>query len=66
MQAAGAGARRRINVRYFSRSRAAAVHAVVTSRMNFACALARFEIQSISLLPGPRSIVEAIALSAFS
>jgi hypothetical protein len=34
--------------------------------MNFACALARFEIQSISLLPGPRSIVEAIALSAFS
>jgi hypothetical protein len=46
--------------------RAAEVQAFVTSRMNFACVVARCEIQSISLLPGPRSIEVAIALSAFS
>jgi hypothetical protein len=34
--------------------------------MNFACAVARLEIHSTSLLPGPRSIVVAIVLSAFS
>jgi hypothetical protein len=34
--------------------------------MNLACADARFEIHSMSLEPGPFSIVEAIALSAFS
>jgi hypothetical protein len=54
------------HVSYFSMSRAADVHAVVTSRMNFACVVARLEIQSMSLLPGPRSTALAIALSAFS
>jgi hypothetical protein len=34
--------------------------------MNFACAVARFESHSMSLEPGPRSIVLAIVLSAFS
>jgi hypothetical protein len=47
-------------------SRAAEVHAFVTSRMNFAWAVARFEIHSTSLEPGPRSIVPAIIFSAFS
>jgi hypothetical protein len=51
---------------YFSLARAADVQAAVTSRMNFACVVARFEIQSMSLLPGPRSSVPAIAFSAFS
>jgi hypothetical protein len=46
--------------------RAAEVHEAVTSRMNFACAVARFEIHSTSLDPGPRSIVLAIVFSAFS
>ena len=44
----------------------AAVHDFVTSRMNLACALARLAIQSMSLWPGPRSRLSAIALSAFS
>jgi hypothetical protein len=47
-------------------SRAADVQAVVTSRMNFAWAVARFEIHSTSLLPGPRSSVLAIDFRAFS
>jgi hypothetical protein len=47
-------------------SLAADVQVVVTSRMNFACAVARLEIHSISLEPGPRSTALAIALSAFS
>jgi hypothetical protein len=51
---------------YFSMSRAADVQALVTSRRNFACALARFEIHSTSLDPGPRSTALAIAFSAFS
>jgi len=46
--------------------RAAAVHEAVTSRMNFACAVARFETHSTSLEPGPRWIVFAIDFSAFS
>jgi hypothetical protein len=45
---------------------AAEVHEVVTSRRNFACAVARFESHSTSLDPGPRSIVRAIVFSAFS
>jgi hypothetical protein len=51
---------------YLITPRAADVHALVTSRMNFACVVARWAIQSMSLLPGPRSIEVAIALSAFS
>lgn len=46
--------------------RAADVHALVTSRMNLAWVVARVEIHSTSLLPGPRSIELAIAFSAFS
>jgi hypothetical protein len=46
--------------------RAAAVHVAVTSRMNFACAVARLETHSTSLEPGPRSSVLAIVFSAFS
>jgi len=53
-------------VSYLSMSRAADVQAAVTSRMNFACVVASEEIHSMSLLPGPRSIELAIALSAFS
>jgi hypothetical protein len=34
--------------------------------MNFACWVARLEIHSISLEPGPRSMLVASALSAFS
>jgi hypothetical protein len=34
--------------------------------MNLAWAVATFAIQSMSLLPGPRSIALAIAFSAFS
>ena len=52
--------------RYLSTFRAAAVQELVTSRMNFACAVARFEIHSTSLEPGPFSIALAIVLSAFS
>ena len=46
--------------------RAADVHAAVTSRIHFACVVASEETHSTSLLPGPRSSDEAIALSAFS
>ncbi len=56
----------RVRLYLVSMSRAAFVHAVVTSRMNFACVVASVEIQSMSLLPGPFSIDVAIALSAFS
>lgn len=52
--------------RYLSIFRAAEVHVSVMSRMNFACAVARLEIHSTSLEPGPRSIAPAIVLSAFS
>ncbi len=51
---------------YFNALRAADVHAVVTSRMYFACVVARWDTHSMSLLPGPRSSVAAIALSARS
>jgi hypothetical protein len=34
--------------------------------MNFAWAVASWEIQSMSLVPGPRSTAPAIAFSAFS
>jgi hypothetical protein len=46
--------------------RAAEVHALVTSRMNLAWAVASEETHSTSLRPGPRSSELAIALSAFS
>jgi hypothetical protein len=46
--------------------RAADVHAVVTSRIHFACVVASEETHSTSLLPGPRSSELAIALRAFS
>jgi len=46
--------------------RAADVHEFVTSRMNFAWVVARFDSHSTSLLPGPRSTAPAIDLSAFS
>jgi hypothetical protein len=51
---------------YFNISRALLVHASVTSRMNFAWVVARLDIQSISVLPARRSIVDAIDFSAFS
>jgi hypothetical protein len=62
----GAGANETARVSYLSMPRAAAVQAVVTSRMNFAWVVASEEIHSTSLLPGPRSIEPAIAFSAFS
>jgi hypothetical protein len=51
---------------YLSIFRAADVVDVVRSRMNLACAVARFDTHSTSLAPGPRWIAVAIALSARS
>lgn len=51
---------------YFRILRAADVVDVVRSRMNLACAVARFATQSMSLDPGPVWIAVAIALSARS
>jgi hypothetical protein len=61
-----ATAARAPGIRHLIMSRAAFVHAAVTSRMNLACAVARLEIHSMSLEPGPRSSVPAIVFSAFS
>ena len=47
-------------------ARAAEAQVSVRSRMNFACEVARWAIQSMSLRPGPFSIPLAIAFSARS
>jgi hypothetical protein len=51
---------------YLRTLRAADVVDEVRSRMNLACAVARFETHSMSLDPGPDWIALAIALSARS
>jgi hypothetical protein len=51
---------------HWSIFRAADVVDFVRSRRNFAWAVARLETHSMSLVPGPRSIARAIALSALS
>ncbi len=55
-----------VRLGYLSIPRAAAVQAVVTSRIHLACVVASDETHSTSLLPGPRSSEAAIAFSAFS